>query len=131
MIATKPSRRDYLFVGAQLLLFLAFLLTIDARAPSLVWPDLVGLFLLVAGGLLILVAILQLRTTLSPFPTPVAGGRLVTGGVFSVARHPIYAGILIMGLGYFLYSLSGLHMVLTVYHWPCSSTSNLPTKKNS
>lgn len=59
-----------------------------------------GLLLLGAGGLLAVLGMLQLGTALSPFPRPRDDGRLVEGGVYRLARHPIYGGLVIAAAGY-------------------------------
>ncbi|WP_234416259.1 methyltransferase family protein [Flagellimonas amoyensis] len=65
------------------------------------------------GVVLGLVALLQINRKLSPFPTPVANGALITNGAFAVARHPIYTALISSGLGYALYRVS-LFKMLTV-----------------
>ena len=94
-----PPRRDLLFVAAQALLLAAL-----ALDPELGWRPLRGLpwigwtlcGLSVAFGTL---AVLQLGTSLTPWPTPRAGSALVTEGTYRVARHPIYASLIAFAVG--------------------------------
>ncbi len=111
---SKLTRRDYLFVSVQMLLFLLYAIvpeSVPFEAPDRVGP--IGWALLVAGLLLVMAAVLQLNTSLSPFPRPVAGGGLVTSGAFAFARHPIYAGLLWAALGNALRAGSGGQLVVT------------------
>lgn len=106
--------RDYLFVLTQFLLFLAYVF--DVAALGFPLPDVLGyfgLFLALAGLCTCGLALLQLNKNLSPFPTPVRAGELVTNGVYAYARHPIYSGILLFGLGYGLYLGSGYKLLIT------------------
>lgn len=75
----------------------------------------VGLMLL--GFALALAAGLRLGRNLTPLPVPVADGRLVTSGVYALARHPIYGGLLLLALGWSAYagSLGTLAAALSLW----------------
>lgn len=97
--------KDLLFVGTQLLLFLLYLFIPAFRhfGISDFWKP--GLLILSGVGLLIiLISIWQLRSSLSPFPSPVENGNLVVKGLYRYVRHPVYTGILIFLGSYALYS---------------------------
>jgi len=88
--------KNYIFVGIQLVLFLAFIFEIETlkfNRMGLLQP--VFLVLSGLGFLFILLALLQLNTNLSPFPKPKDNATLITSGVYKYVRHPIYSGILI------------------------------------
>lgn len=108
------SKKDYLFVGIQIILFVTYILPIyliSIHLPE--WLRYSGLFFVGLGLVLGLVALLQLNTKLSPFPTPVASSTLITNGAFAVARHPIYTALISSGLGYAIFSES-LYKVLII-----------------
>ncbi len=72
---------------------------------------------LVVGGFglgIALLAILQLGGNLSIFPRPVDGGSLVQNGVYALARHPIYTGVILASLGYSIVQWSWLAVALTL-----------------
>ncbi len=88
--------KNYIFVGIQLVLFLAFIFEIETLKFN--WMALLQPVFLVLSGLgflFILLALLQLNTNLSPFPKPKDNATLITSGVYKYVRHPIYSGILI------------------------------------
>ena len=61
-----------------------------------------GLVLLAAGaGIAILGARLHGRK-LSPFPRPPADGALIRRGIYGKIRHPLYAAVILSGLGWAL-----------------------------
>lgn len=102
------TTRDYVFVILQFLLFLAYVP--DFAALSFSRPDIlgyVGLGVAVTGLCTGVLALLQMKRSFSPFPTPVEAGELVTTGMFALARHPIYSSILLGAFGYGLYTGSG------------------------
>ena len=71
--------------------------------------------LLVALGLgLAARGMLDLGTSLSPFPQPRHRAALVQTGTFAYVRHPIYGGVIVAALGWALWRTSGLHLLLAV-----------------
>ena len=109
----RETTKDYIFVGIQLLLFVAYawepaLLAFN-RSKALGNLGLVLAVVSVIAGCLVLT---QLWKTFSPFPTPVVAGELITTGLFSVARHPIYTSLVLAAFGYGLYTGSGYRLLV-------------------
>ena len=78
----------------------------------------VGLLSVVAGGALAVAAVLALGpANLTPWPKPVEASALRTEGVYSVCRHPIYAGLIVLcgGLGLLSHSSERLLLTLLLY----------------
>lgn len=110
----KTPFKDYAFVSVQVLLFIAYVLPLrlsDIQLPE--WLCYSGLVLLGVSILFGIIALLQLNTKLSPFPSPVASGKLITKGAYRVSRHPIYCALIFSGLGYALYTSSLYKMLIT------------------
>lgn len=93
-------------LGQIPLLILAYWLPLATRtaAPRAVMS--MGLIVLIAGMTLSLVALLQLRRALTPFPEPRADGALRTDGLYAWVRHPVYTGLIIVAAGWGLYCFS-------------------------
>lgn len=107
--------KNYIFVGIQLLLFIAWIFDIESlkfNRLEILQP--VFLILSLFGFIVILIAIIQLNTNLSPFPMPKKNANLITGGLFKFTRHPIYSGILVFLFSLSLYFSSGYKLVITV-----------------
>ena len=112
------TKKDYIYVGIQLVLFVVYFLPIQNTNINLPeWLRYSGLLMLILGLVLALVALLQINTKLSPFPTPVTNGKLITTGAYSIARHPIYASVLAITLGYSIYTVSLFKFVIFVLLW--------------
>ncbi|WP_020569368.1 methyltransferase family protein [Neolewinella persica] len=109
----QKTTQDYLFVGIQLILFMAYALEPDlltfGRSDTL---GNLGLLLAVIAVLTGFGAFTFLWKKFSPFPTPVAGGELITVGPFAYARHPIYTCLVAAAFGYAFYTGSGYRMVV-------------------
>jgi protein-S-isoprenylcysteine O-methyltransferase Ste14 len=78
----------------------------------------IGLALTVFGGIIIILALLQLNKNLSPFPTPKDSASLLQNGLYKYMRHPIYTGIILLFLGYSVYQNSfyklGISLLLVI-----------------
>ena len=60
----------------------------------------------VTGFLIVIISIIQLNKSLTPFPTPKENAVLNTKGLYKYVRHPIYAGIIVFTVFFGLYNLS-------------------------
>ena len=88
--------KDFVYVGIQFILFACYLFEVKKLRFDL--PDIFDFIMLpfmLTGIAIIVVSILQLNKNLSPFPTPKENSELITTGLFSKIRHPIYSGILL------------------------------------
>lgn len=99
----------------QMLIFLAYFLPL--RLSNFQLPD----WLRYSGsGVVVLflvfgvVALLQMNTELSPFPSPVNSGKLIKNGAFRISRHPIYTALIFSGCGYAIYQSSLYKILITV-----------------
>ncbi len=111
----KWIAKDYSLVGIQLLLFILYYLDLDLLEfylPALFLS--ISLGLSVFGGLLVLLAMLQLSKNLSPFPSPKKNSELVQTGLYKYVRHPIYTGILISSFSFALATASGYRILITI-----------------
>jgi protein-S-isoprenylcysteine O-methyltransferase Ste14 len=73
------------------------------------WPASAQIPLIVVGGavvalgcVLLVVGILGLGDSFAVFPGPAPAAALVTTGIYARARHPIYGGWILVGLGFAL-----------------------------
>lgn len=82
--------------------------TAEARAVGTV----IGVALLAAGLGLAALAASQLGRRLTPLPRPRPDAPLERTGVYALARHPIYGGLIVAALGWALMRTSGLHLLL-------------------
>jgi len=96
-----------------------FLILLGFLPYGSLWPRgiatvVIGLVLVALGVGIALAAGATLGRTLTPSPIPKADGQLVTGGVFAFVRHPIYSGLLVLGLGLVVIGASVLHLLAWV-----------------
>ena len=97
-----------------------------AALPAIGWSGTARITQAAGGGLAIVFGIftvirgvLDLGAGLSPFPRPSPANRLVDSGVYGYVRHPIYAGLVLAGVGWGLLTASlvalGLALLLLVW----------------
>ena len=70
-----------------------------ALAPSLLTKG-IATAVMAAGILVAVWAALRLGRSLTPFPKPVAEGRLCREGPYRWVRHPIYGAVLLLAIGW-------------------------------
>jgi protein-S-isoprenylcysteine O-methyltransferase Ste14 len=96
------GRRGVGWVVLQMLGFAAIGVVAIGGSP---WPGgwhvvaVVGLVAIPAGAALAVAGLRHLGDALTPFPRPLADGTLRESGVYGLSRHPIYGGLLMLGLG--------------------------------
>lgn len=114
------GRRGGGWVAAQVVLLAAIVLSAFA---GLDWPEplepaayAVGSLLLAIGfGLLLAgVGALARVSAVTPFPAPRAGSELQTTGLYRLARHPMYGGGILLGLGWSTIFATPVGLLLTV-----------------
>jgi protein-S-isoprenylcysteine O-methyltransferase Ste14 len=105
------------WVAVQVVLMGAILLSALAGRG---WPGslapvayAVGAVLIALGIALLAGGAAGLGSALTPFPAPQSGGELRTGGVFALARHPMYGGGILVALGWSAIFASLAGLVLT------------------
>jgi len=114
----KLPHKDYFFVGIQFLLFFIYLF--NFQLYQLHFPDVLaqtGLIIGLIGIVVLVLALLQLSTNLSPFPTPKSSAQLIQTGLYKLIRHPIYTGIILLlgGYGFYKNSVYKISITLLLY----------------
>jgi len=102
-------------VALQLLLIATLVLAPHGElwpvAPALV---MFAVLLGVAGMAVAILGLLGLGPALTASPIPRDNASLVTGGIYGLARHPIYTGLMIGGLALAVLGASFWHLALWV-----------------
>ena len=104
-----PRALDYLLVSIQFLLFGLYVLAdrvVNKPFARPHWVGILGGVAALVGFVVVAVAIYTLRRSLTALPTPKPNAELITVGIYTQIRHPIYTGILLAVFGYALYTAS-------------------------
>lgn len=119
------SRGQGWVAGQMLLIFLEGVVSYPAFAalpPGDVfgWVSLVaGVAILGAAGWIVYRGLDDLGSNLTAFPAPRPGAELVETGIYSRVRHPIYAGVIGVAVGwaFLVVSLPALVVALLLAAW--------------
>ena len=74
----------------------------------------IGFIIIIIASIIILLAIKDLGSNLSPFPKPITNGKLITSGIYRFIRHPMYYSLILISLGVFIIKLSFYYLSLTI-----------------
>ncbi len=113
--------KDKLLVFLQFVLFAIFALSSRLEAPFYEKAifKFIGFVVAFAGFVWVILALYQLNTNLTAYPSPKETGKLITSGLYRIVRHPIYSGILLLSLGVALvmnnFLMLGLFVVLALF----------------
>jgi len=115
MIKGLPEK-DLYYVLIQLNLFFLYFIPIRINGflITAAYGKPMGLIIGISGCIILVLSLLQLNTNLSPFPSPKKTGSLVQFGLYRYMRHPIYSGIILMGLGFGFYYHSLWKLLITI-----------------
>jgi protein-S-isoprenylcysteine O-methyltransferase Ste14 len=110
----KGSRGEWLVVTQAALMALVFLGPSSiggAGSAALPWPAgcrTAGPVVALAGVALLLAGIIRLGPGLTPLPYPKDDATFIDSGAFALVRHPMYAGGILLALGWALWVCSWL-----------------------
>jgi protein-S-isoprenylcysteine O-methyltransferase Ste14 len=113
----KINSKDFCLVGIQLVLFVLYTAHVEWSLEFFSWFKTIGWIAAIIGFLVVVLALLQLNSNLSPFPTPKDNAVLIQNGLYAWVRHPIYTGILLLFLGYGIYLASLFKLLITFLLW--------------
>ena len=108
------------WVALQTILFVAI---IGSGYVGVYWPSsaesylaVLGIIAAMGGAVLLLLGALTLGRGFTPLPRPHPRSRLRQHGVYRLARHPIYGGVLLLALGWSL-AEAPLGLIPTALLW--------------
>lgn len=98
----NDKSRGYFYVAVQFLL-IALLFTAPRQPePYGIVSETIGLIgvgIIALGAIILVTSFLRLGKSLTANPVPKEDGVLVTSGLYSRVRHPIYFGLLVLATG--------------------------------
>ena len=101
---------DRAWVFSQLCVLLAALVTVPLFGAIVGWPlerptllsGCAGAAVIVAGMVVEYFAATAMGRHLRPAPTPAADAEFISHGIFARVRHPLYLGLVLIALGWWL-----------------------------
>ena len=115
-----PSK-DKILVLIQFTLFIVFAFAARLEVPFYenTLYKAAGYVISFTGFAWLIIAMYQLNTNLTAYPSPKETGKLITSGLYRIVRHPIYSGVLLLSLGVALvmnnYLMLGLFVIFILF----------------
>ena len=111
------GQRGEWYVLVQMILFILILFGPQSAVVMPTWLRALGGVMILFGGALAGLALLNLGPNLTPLPYPKEDGSLVQAGAYALVRHPIYSGLIFasFGLGLVRGTLTGLLYALLLF----------------
>ena len=108
----SDKKFGWLLVAIQFMLigvfFIVIYLETGFRTNASAELKTTGLILCILSLLVIIYSFISFRQPISPNPVPLQDSKLVTSGIYSKIRHPIYLSVIIafLGISTFFYALN-------------------------
>ena len=110
-----PVIKDLFYVGLQGVFFLMYFIPMPSMHADLNENIIIiGWSVFITGVFVFVLALLQLNKNLTPFPTPIKGGKLIKNGLYKYVRHPIYSGLFLSALGYGVWQENIWKMLISI-----------------
>jgi protein-S-isoprenylcysteine O-methyltransferase Ste14 len=104
--------RSKVLVTIQFLSLAVLVLIPYSRQRSLP-TEITGSILIFFALIILLIAARDLRPALTIMPEPKIGAPFITKGIYKIIRHPMYLGVILIGVGLTLMKLSLVGLVFT------------------
>lgn len=94
--------RGYFYVAVQFLLIALLFTSPRQQDPYGMFTDVIGIIgvaIIALGAIVLVTSFVRLGKSLTANPVPKEDGVLVTTGLYSRVRHPIYFGLLVLAAG--------------------------------
>ena len=110
---------ELIIVLSQFVIILFHIIKVNLFTQKIIHEDIklidnIGTFLIVIGLIFIILSLKDLGNSISPMPKPKVKSKLVTKGIYSFIRHPMYYSLLIISLGFLMKSLTIYNLLLTI-----------------
>jgi protein-S-isoprenylcysteine O-methyltransferase Ste14 len=112
-----PRGEGWVLIQGVLLVVVAtagWVLGPDWAGPARFVGTIVGTLLIAGGALLVVRAVADLGTAVTPLPMPRDHAGLIETGAFGLVRHPIYGGFILAALGWAIVQASIITIALAV-----------------
>jgi len=115
--SNKDKAIEVALLLVQYVCLLMVLIGLGPATPPWFLAQIAGFALVIVGAFFTTTAMASLATKLSLLPTPNDDSDLITIGVFSHCRHPMYFGMLTFGMGFSMLTLSCSRIIYTIIMW--------------
>ena len=112
-------KKDFLLVTSQFIIILLHFIKINLFNQKLIQGEYliinyITYFLIILSLILIIFSVKDLGKSLSPMPRPKENSKLITNGIYSAIRHPMYYSLIIISYSLFIKSFTIYNLILSI-----------------
>ena len=115
----KSRRKEFILVISQFIIIILHFIKFNFFNQKLILGEFLFInyisnFLIIIALMLIIVSAKELGKSLSPMPRPKENSKLITSGIYSIFRHPMYYSLIIISFSLFIKSFSIYNLILSI-----------------
>ena len=115
----RSTLKEFLVVISQFIIIALHLIKFNLFNQKLIQGEFLPInyisnFLITLSLIIIVFSAKDLGKSLSPMPRPKENSKLITSGIYSFFRHPMYYSLIIISFSFFLKSLTIYSLILSI-----------------
>ena len=115
----RSTKKEFLVVISQFIIIALHLIKFNLLNQKLIQGEFLTLnyisnFLITLSLIIIVFSVKELWKSLSPMPRPKENSKLITSGIYSFFRHPMYYSLIIISFSFFIKSLTIYNLILSI-----------------
>ena len=115
----RSSKKEFLLVISQFIIIALHLIKFNLFNQKLIQGEFltfiyISNFLITLALIIIVFSAKDLGKSLSPMPRPKENSKLITSGIYSLFRHPIYYSLIVISFSFFIKSLTIYNLILSI-----------------
>ena len=115
----RSSKKEFFLVISQFIIIALHLIKFNLFNQKLIQGEFLTIiytsnFLITLSLIIIVFSAKDLGKSLSPMPRPKENSKLITSGIYSFFRHPMYYSLIIISFSFFLKSLTIYNLILII-----------------
>ena len=114
----RSSKKEFLLVASQFIIIALHFTRFNILNQKLIQDQFLIInymanFLISLALIIIIFSVKDLWKSLSPMPRPKENSKLITSGIYSFFRHPMYYSLIIISFSFFIKSLTIYNLILS------------------
>jgi len=115
----RSSKKELLLVFSQFIIIALHFVKVNLFNQKIIYEEFlivnyVSNFLIVVASIFIIFSLKELGKSISPMPRPKQNSKLITSGIYTILRHPMYYSLIVISIGFFMKSFTIYNLILTI-----------------
>ncbi len=115
----RSSKKELLLVISQFMIIVLHFIKVNLLNQKLIQGEYLIInyitnFLIILSLIIIMLSAKKLGKSLSPMPFPKVNSKLITNGIYSTTRHPMYYSLIVISFCLFIKSFTIYNLILFI-----------------